>query len=222
MKIEMMKKEDCENLEEVVTFRVKDVKLNKNTEEREISTSSKKKVEGKCYRLLERKNEEKANSDAEVIRGPIKKEEGEPSKKNIPEMKKTQEEDYRRGRYQRISSTFRYQRHFNHCEGNNIREYHDQPRHEFRRTTSQIRSYTPRYQNLFYGHCFNCNNFGHKAVDCRSYGNGQARNAYVTPYNIECYKCHNYGQTTCDCRSMVDTSMKENTDIRYKKIWKIK
>jgi hypothetical protein len=225
MKIQMMKKEeDCEKLEEeVVTLRVKVVKLNKNTEERESSTSSVKKVEGKCYRLLERKNEEKDKSYAEVIKGPIKKEECEPSKKNIPEMKKTQEEDYKRDGYQRRPSTFRYQRSFNHCEGNNIREDHDQPRHEFRRTTSQRRSFTPRYQSLFYGHCFTCNNFGHKVVDCRAYGrNGQARNVYVTPYNIECYKCHNYGHIARDCRSMMDTSMKENIDIRYKKVWKRK
>jgi hypothetical protein len=41
----------------------------------------------------------------------------------------------------------------------------------------------------------------------------------VTPCNIECYKCHNYGHIASDCRSMIDTSMKENIDIRYKKVW---
>jgi hypothetical protein len=90
MKIQMMKKEeDCEKLEEeVVTLRVKVVKLNKNVEERGSSTPSVKKVEEKCYRLLERKNEEKAKSYAEIIKGPIKKEECEPSKENIPEMRR--------------------------------------------------------------------------------------------------------------------------------------
>jgi hypothetical protein len=44
----------------------------------------------------------------------------------------------------------------------------------------------------------------------------------VAPHNIECYKCHNYGHIARDCRSMIDTSMKENTDIRYKKVWKRK
>jgi hypothetical protein len=34
-----------------------------------------------------------------------------------------------------------------------------------------------------------------------------------------CYKCHNYGHRASDCRSMIDTSMKENTNIRYKKVW---
>jgi hypothetical protein len=41
----------------------------------------------------------------------------------------------------------------------------------------------------------------------------------VVARNIECYKCHNYGHIANDCRSMIDTSMKENTDIRYKKVW---
>jgi hypothetical protein len=40
-----------------------------------------------------------------------------------------------------------------------------------------------------------------------------------TTCNIECYKCHNYGHIASDCRSMIDTSMKENTDIIYKKVW---
>jgi hypothetical protein len=49
--------------------------------------------------------------------------------------------------------------------------------------------------------------------------NVQERNAYVAPRNIECYKCHNYGYIARDCRGMIDTSMKENIDIRYKKVW---
>jgi hypothetical protein len=37
--------------------------------------------------------------------------------------------------------------------------------------------------------------------------------------NIECYKFHNYGHIASDCRWMIYTSMKENTNIRYKKVW---
>jgi hypothetical protein len=82
------------------------------------------------------------------------------------------------------------------------------------------RSVTPRYANLFYGHCFYCTNFGHKVTNCRDYKrNVQARSAYVTPHNIECYKCHNHGHIASYCRSMIDTSMKANIDIRYKKVW---
>jgi hypothetical protein len=163
----MMKKEEYyEKIEEEVsTLRVKVVNLNKNVEEREISTPPIKKDEGKCCRLLESKNEEKAKSYVEVIRGPTKKEVCDPSKKNIPEMKKTQEEYYRRDGYQRTPSNFRYQRSFSRCEGNNTREDRDHPRHDLRRNTTQRRSFTPKYQLFFYGHCFTCNNFGHKVVD---------------------------------------------------------
>ena len=38
----------------------------------------------------------------------------------------------------------------------------------------------------------------------------------------ECYECHKYGHMPYDCRIMIDTSMKENTDIKYKKVWKRK
>jgi hypothetical protein len=107
---------------------------------------------------------------------------------------------------------FKPQRSFNHD--------HDQSRNKFRRTTPKIRSFTLRYGNLFYGLCFYYTNFGHKVADCRDYKiNVQARNSYVAPRDIECYKCHNYGHIASDCRSMIDTSMKENIDIIYKKVW---
>jgi hypothetical protein len=138
MKIQMMKKEDnCENLEEeVVTLRIKVVKINKNVEGKGSNTSPVKKVEEKGYRLLERKNEEKDKSYVEVIKDSIKKEECEPSNKNIAEMKKNQEEDYIIDEYQRIHLTFENQRSINNYEGNNRREYCDQPRNDFRRTAS--------------------------------------------------------------------------------------
>jgi hypothetical protein len=64
MKIQMMKKEEyCENIkEEFVTLRVEVFNLIKNVQERESSTLPIKKFEEKCYRLLERKNEEKAKT----------------------------------------------------------------------------------------------------------------------------------------------------------------
>ena len=43
----------------------------------------------------------------------MKKEECKPLKKNIPEVQKTQEEDYKRDEYQRRPFTFRQQRIFN-------------------------------------------------------------------------------------------------------------
>jgi hypothetical protein len=74
---------------------------------------------------------------------------------------------------------------FNHDQEINRREDHDHPRCEFKRTTPQRISFTPRYVNLFYGHYFICTNFRHKHVDCRAYGrNVQTRNTYVAPTTL--------------------------------------
>jgi hypothetical protein len=183
----------------------------KSIEERGSSTPPVNKVEEKCSRLPEKKNEEKANNYANILKG--RDHDQQESKRN----------ECRRGVSPRRLSTSRHQRSFNHCEGNNIREDHDQLRHEFKRTASQRGLLASRFQSFFPGDCFTYNNFAHKAVDCRAYGrNVQARDVYVPPYNIECYKCHNYGNVSCDCRSMMKPSMKENTDISQKKVWRRK
>ena len=55
---------------------------------------------------------------------------------------------------------------------NDVSQKHDLPHKdndEFRR------SFTPKWpcltwhQNSFFGYCFSCNHFGHKAIDCRTY-----------------------------------------------------
>jgi hypothetical protein len=194
----MKKEEEVENLEEeVVTLRFKIIKLNKKFEEIETSTSVVENEE-KHSTLLEKKNEENRKSYVEVLKG---RNHGEPKSKKTIEYTSS-----------RIPSMFKPQRSFNHD--------HDQSKKKFRRTTPQRRSFTPRYKNLFYGHFFYCTNIGHKVADCRDYKkNVQEDHAYVFTRNIECYKCHNYGNIASNCRSMIDTSMKENTDIRYKKVW---
>jgi hypothetical protein len=54
----MKKENECEKIEEeVATLRVKVVKISKNIEEKGSCTSSVEKVEEKCYKVLERKNE---------------------------------------------------------------------------------------------------------------------------------------------------------------------
>ena len=64
MKSQIMKKEEeVEKLEEVVTLRSKIIKLNKNVEEKETSTSVLENEE-KHSRLLEKKNEENRKSYA--------------------------------------------------------------------------------------------------------------------------------------------------------------
>jgi len=101
MKSQIMKKEEeVDNLEEeVVTLRFKIIKLNKNIEETETSTSV---VENKQKHstLLEKKNEENRKSYAEVLKG---------RNRGQPESKKTIEDTC-----SRIPSMFKTQRSFNH------------------------------------------------------------------------------------------------------------
>jgi hypothetical protein len=103
-------------LKKVVTLRDKIIKINKNVEKRETSTSSVNKVEEKHSRFPERKNEEKRKSYAEVLKG--RNHGQQESKKN----------EYNRDIYSTRPSTFKKQRSFNHDEGINKREDHDQPR----------------------------------------------------------------------------------------------
>ena len=35
------------------------------------------------------------------------------------------------------------------------------------------RPMSSRYQQIFLGHCYSCNNFGHRALDCKAYGKVQ-------------------------------------------------
>jgi hypothetical protein len=96
----MNKEEEVENLgEEVVTLRSKIIKLNKNVEEKETSTSIIKNEE-KHSRLLEKKNEENRKSYEEVLKG---------NNHGQPKYMKTIEDTS-----SRRPSMFKTQRSFNH------------------------------------------------------------------------------------------------------------
>jgi hypothetical protein len=101
----------------------------------------------------------------------------------------------------------------------------------------------PPNKYLFIGYCYSCNNFGHKAVHCKVYGQYNHRNVqryknnkYNTEkrnynsfsplqnFNIECQKCNNYGHKASECR-LPKYSMKasiSNIKENYKKIWRRK
>jgi hypothetical protein len=87
------------------------------------------------------------------------------------------------------------------------------------------RSSTPRYQTIFFGLCYACNNFGHKVVNCRANNRnnnnfeshtqtGYSRRPSETQrrsYNrfesfsteVECYKCNNFGHMAKNYRMAV-------------------
>jgi hypothetical protein len=103
----------------------------------------------------------------------------------------------------------------------------DRPQEEegFIRAPSFRRSSTPRYQTIFFGLCYACNNFGHKVVNCRANNmnnnnfeshtqRGYSRRPSETQrrsYNrfeslsteVECYKCNNFGHVAKNCRMTV-------------------
>jgi hypothetical protein len=95
----------------------------------------------------------------------------------------------------------------------------------YKRVSPPRISPTHKYQTIFLGLCYFCNNFGHKAINCRAYAKnrsnygGYSRNnylkkpheAYNRNYNnfgslnneVECYKCNNFGHEAKDCRLIV-------------------
>jgi hypothetical protein len=87
----------------------------------------------------------------------------------------------------------------------------------FIRVTPFKRYYTPRYQTIFLGLCYACNNFGHKAVNCRddsrsinSYPRRSSEKQRISyrrfeslRIEVECYKCNNFGYMAKNCRMTV-------------------
>jgi hypothetical protein len=194
-KVQMIKKEeDCEKLEqEVVSLK----KILRN------SHVTKELTHLGCMGETSYKEDANTNKKVEERATQIVDEKWT----RIPERRN----DYKSDEYPRRPPTFRNQRSFNQYEGNYRRVDH-----EPRWTTSQRRSLTPRYQNLFLGHCYTCKNFGHKAINCRinernkyarnmngvniRYGNnhGFVNRSYNSFYplmdkNIVCYKCNYLG-----------------------------
>jgi hypothetical protein len=93
-----------------------------------------------------------------------------------------------------------------------------------RETPFRISS-TPRYQTIFFGLCYACNNFGHKVVNCRAnnmnINNLESHTKKGYPRRpseiqrisdkrfeslsteVECYKCNNFGHMDKDCRMTI-------------------
>jgi len=61
------------------------------------------------------------------------------------------------------------------------------------------RPLTLRYQNIFLGVCYSCNNFGQKVINSRVYARGRnTRNSYENPKN---YYEGSYGRKSCEVGS---------------------
>ena len=94
------------------------------------------------------------------------------------------------------------------------------------------RIFPPRYQPIFFGHCYSCGRFGHRAVECLMYENYSRRyfgNEYSRSQqdinrfdylrdDLEFKKCNNFEHLAKDCR--LGSSLKDFTQNRNEQIWK--
>jgi hypothetical protein len=83
-----------------------------------------------------------------------------------------------------------------------------------------------RYENIFHGHCYSCNGYGHKAFECRSYERRYNGRFYNTMrcwrydqvghipihYNtMRCYSCSGFGHKSQECWNTRRNSMMRNS-----------
>ena len=113
-------------------------------------------------------------------------------------------------------------RRYDHGEGSNKKEGHNQQRDGFIRPIPQRRSSTSRYQTVFLRYNYSFPNYGHKDVHCKYYeGNIHGRNikqTYLAPWNVEFYKYHTYGHIARNCRSFISISTRqEHPKVRKRK-----
>ena len=93
---------------------------------------------------------------------------------------------------------------------------------ENKRNTTSRRTLPKGHRHIFLGYCFSCNNFRHKAVNCRvnernTFGCKSSHKRRIShdsitshdpfaplmAYNMECYKCHNPGHKAREYRSSI-------------------
>jgi hypothetical protein len=114
------------------------------------------------------------------------------------------------------------------------------PQSKFRRVTPSWMNQT-RYESVFNGYFFSCNEYGHKALDCRHHGRKQigrfnnnircwncnhVGHIVAHCYTMRCYSCGEYGHKAYNCwnsrkHSIRNASHNMTTRVN-KKIWKIK
>ena len=93
------------------------------------------------------------------------------------------------------------------------------PQGRFRKKTTPRWNQTPRYEKGFNGYCFSCNQFGHKALDCKHHAKGNVeRNQtprYEKSFNGYCFSCNKFGHKALNCKSHARRSVgSPNNSIR--------
>ena len=73
------------------------------------------------------------------------------------------------------------------------------PKRRFRKVIIPRWNQISRNGNGFNGYCYYCNNFGQKALDCRSY---VKRNVGNPNNSVRCWTCNHIGHTVAYCRTI--------------------
>jgi hypothetical protein len=96
------------------------------------------------------------------------------------------------------------------------------PQSKSRRETPSRWTIKQRYEHVFYGHFYSCNEYGHKALDCRHArkDNGRFNNTlrcwrcnqvgHIASHchTMRCYNCSGFGHKSQDCRNTRRQPMK--------------
>jgi hypothetical protein len=73
------------------------------------------------------------------------------------------------------------------------------PKRKFRREIPSRWTPKKRYENVFHGHCYSCNEYRHKALNCKHYArkdNGRFHNTLI------CWICNQVGYIASHCHTM--------------------
>jgi hypothetical protein len=73
------------------------------------------------------------------------------------------------------------------------------PQSKFRRETPSRWTPKQRYENVFHGHCYSCNEYGHKDLECRYYAR---RDNEIFHNTLRCWRCNQVGHIAAHCHTM--------------------
>jgi hypothetical protein len=73
------------------------------------------------------------------------------------------------------------------------------PQRKFRRETPSRWTPKQRYENVFHGHCYSCNEYGHKDLECRYYAR---RDNEIFHNTLRCCRCNQVGHIIAHCHTM--------------------
>jgi hypothetical protein len=124
---------------------------------------------------------------------------------------------------------------FRRSEQGRHQEASPTPQRKFRRETPSRLTQKQRYENVFKGHCFTCNEYGHKTLDCTHYVRKDVRrfnnmircwrcnlvgHIVAHCHTMRCYNCSGFGHKSQDCWNTRRQSMRIASNDMERRAWK--